>query len=80
MSQQICSNCGTVGKPKTVTKGSFLIELVLWLSFLFPGFLYSMWRLSSKTKGCRYCGSENMVPLNSPAGEKLQKEFNEKEE
>jgi|APSaa5957512535_1039671.scaffolds.fasta_scaffold85150_2 hypothetical protein len=31
MSQLICSNCGMIGKPKTITKGSFLIELVLWL-------------------------------------------------
>jgi hypothetical protein len=75
MSQLICSNCGTVGTPKTVTKGSILIEIALWLFFIIPGIIYSIWRLTTRTKACRSCGAENMVPLNSPMGKKLQNEF-----
>ena len=75
MSQLICSNCGTVGEPKTVTKGSLLIEIFLWLCLIVPGLLYSLWRLTSRHKACRACGSVNMVPLDSPVGKKLQKEF-----
>ena len=75
MEQQICSNCGTIGTPKTFTKGNILLELVLWIFFLIPGLFYSIWRLTTRAKVCRSCGSENMVPLNSPMGKKLQNEF-----
>ncbi len=75
MSQLICANCGTIGKPKTVTKGSIATEIVLWLLFIVPGVLYSLWRLTTRAKACRSCGSENMLPLNSPRGKKLQNEF-----
>jgi len=75
MSLLICSNCGTVGTPKTITKGSFLIELVLWLFFILPGLIYTIWRLASRVKGCNSCGAENMVPLDSPVGKRLQEEF-----
>ncbi len=71
----ICTNCGTVGAPKTVTKGSFLIEIVLWCFLFVPGIIYSLWRLTTRTKGCRFCGAGNMVPLNSPVGRKLQSGF-----
>ena len=72
MSQLICLNCGTVGAPKTVTKGSFLVEIILWLFFIIPGIIYSIWRLTTRAKACCSCGAENMVPLNSPIGKKLQ--------
>jgi len=75
MRQLICSTCGTVGKPKSVTKGSTLIELVLWLCLLVPGFIYSLWRLTTRTKACRSCGAENLVPMESPVGKKLLKDF-----
>ena len=64
--EMYCSNCGTVGQPKTVTKGSFAIELVLWLAMLLPGLLYSVWRLSTRHKACPGCGAQNMIPVDSP--------------
>lgn len=69
---KICSTCGTIGNPKTFTKGSFLIEIILWCAFLVPGIVYSVWRLTTRTGVCPSCGSENMIPLNSPRGKKLQ--------
>ena len=75
--QLICPNCGTIGKPETVTKGNILIEIGLWLLFLIPGVIYSIWRLTTRTKACRSCGVENMVPLSSPMGIKLQNEFSQ---
>ena len=61
-----CSNCGTVGTPKARTKGSFIIEVFLWLCFILPGVIYSLWRLTSREKVCPACGSPNMIPLDSP--------------
>ena len=77
MSQLICPNCGTIGNPKKHTKGSFIIEIVLWLFFIIPGVIYSFWRLTTRKKKCRSCGAENMVPLNSPVGIKLRSQFSQ---
>lgn len=70
----ICTNCGTVGETKTVTEGSIFIEIVLWLCFLVPGVVYSLWRHSTRHQACRACDSRNMVPLNSPVGKRLHDE------
>jgi len=71
----ICTECGSVGKPKSAVKGSFLIEVILWLCFLIPGIIYSLWRMGSRHKACRECGATTMVPLNSPRGRKLMEEY-----
>lgn len=73
MDKMICANCGSIGKPKKVTKGSLFIEIILWLCFFIPGLIYSIWRMTSKYTACPSCGAKNMVPLNSPVGQKLQK-------
>lgn len=61
-----CGNCGIVAKPKKVTKGSFWIEVFLWLALILPGVLYSLWRLTSRYEACPKCGAPNMLPLDSP--------------
>jgi len=61
-----CANCGTVGEAKTITKGSFLMELLLWIAFLVPGLIYSIWRISSRYRGCGACGSASVMPVDSP--------------
>jgi hypothetical protein len=69
--ERVCKDCGTVGEGKTVARGSFLMEVVLWLCFLVPGLIYSVWRLTSKRDVCTACGSENLVPLSSPLGQQV---------
>jgi len=61
-----CPTCGAVGRPIKVTPGNFLIEVLLWLFFLIPGLIYSLWRISSKRKVCRYCSSASLIPVESP--------------
>lgn len=70
--QLLCATCLTVGSPKTVARGSFWIEVVLWLCFLVPGLLYSIWRLTTKHKACAACGCTQLVPLDSPMAKRLQ--------
>lgn len=67
----ICGNCGTIGQPSSVTKGSIWIEIILWLCCLFPGIIYSVWRLTTRTKACPSCKATNIMPINSPMGTKL---------
>jgi hypothetical protein len=70
----VCGNCGFVGQPKKITKGSFVIELVLWLCFLLPGLLYSLWRLTTRAEVCPSCKTPGMIPADSPVGKKLMAE------
>ena len=67
----ICQTCGFEGYQKTFTKGSFIMELFLWLVFLFPGVIYSIWRLTSRYSGCPSCENNSMIPVDSPHGRKL---------
>ncbi len=71
MAEQFCTSCGKTGKPKLVTQGGCLIELVLWLFLIVPGIIYSLWRLTSKKKVCPYCGNPTMIPLEAPAAKKM---------
>lgn len=71
----ICKECGYHGKMKKHTKGSFIIEVFLWLMLLVPGIVYSLWRVTSKIKICPKCKSDKIIPLNSPAGKKLAEEY-----
>lgn len=66
MRAQFCRDCGAIAKPKKKTPGSFALELVLWLLLFFPGFIYSLWRLSGRHPVCRLCGSSEIIPTHSP--------------
>jgi predicted RNA-binding Zn-ribbon protein involved in translation (DUF1610 family) len=70
----ICGNCGYIGKTKKATKGSFWIELALWLFLILPGLIYSIWRITSRHFICPTCGSPELIPVDSPRGKKLIKE------
>ena len=71
----ICSACGTTGKPKTETRGSFVIEVILWLCFLVPGLIYTIWRLTTRGPVCRACEGKQLLPLTSPAGKALAEKY-----
>ena len=78
MAEMICSKCGTAGKPKRETQGSILIEIILWLALLFPGLIYSVWRLTTRRDVCRACGSPELVPIGSPVGRELAAKYQTK--
>ena len=71
----ICNQCGTISKGKTITRGNILVEIVLWCLFLLPGLIYSAWRHLSRRTGCTACGSAELIPLDTPRGAKLAREF-----
>lgn len=84
MGKVVCRMCGHVGRVKKQAKGSFLIELILWmfsfamLVFFFPlaitGLLYSIWRVVGKRRVCRKCRSEAVVPAGAPAAKEMAAE------
>ena len=75
MSEEVvCTACGYVGQPKTITKESIGVEILLWLLFLVPGLIYSVWRLSSRYDGCPSCGQATVIPRTSPMAQKFLRE------
>jgi hypothetical protein len=72
--QCICTSCGYVGNTISETRGSLLIEIILWLFFIIPGLIYSIWRLTTRYEACPKCRNQNMIPVDSPVGKKLFEE------
>lgn len=70
----VCTTCGHHGPTKLQAKGSLGLELVLWLCFILPGLLYSLWRVSSKRQVCAECGADQLVPEKSPVGRRLMQQ------
>ena len=66
MDLRICTTCGHVGRPVSETPGSGLIELVLWLCFILPGLIYSLWRLNRRHDVCSACSAATLLPLDRP--------------
>lgn len=64
-----CTRCGHVGHAARRAKGSMATELVLWLLFLVPGLIYSIWRLTTVAPTCRQCGGRDLIPPDSPVAQ-----------
>jgi hypothetical protein len=64
--EMYCPSCGRIGRPKRITPGYFVLEVVLWLFFIIPGLIYSVWRLAARYDGCPYCEQKGMIPTDSP--------------
>ena len=71
----VCTNCGHVGPTKTAAKGHIAFEVVLWLCFIVPGLLYSVWRMTTKRQVCTECGGDHLVSEKSPVGRRLAADF-----
>ena len=67
----VCPTCEHHGPAAYRTKGSMAIEIVLWLLFIVPGLIYSLWRPSTRRAVCAQCGAETLVPPNSPVGQRV---------
>lgn len=74
MSASVCKSCGNAGS-RIDTPGSVAVELVLWLCFIVPGLIYSLWRRSAQRDVCDRCGSPDIVPLDTPIGRKLATDY-----
>ena len=75
----ICTTCGAqTDIPQSKTRGSFVIEVVLWLAFVIPGLLYSLWRQSTRQKVCPTCGNATLIVTNTPDGRKFAARFSER--
>lgn len=69
--QLVCTTCGHHGPTVSHTRGSLLLEVVLWCMLIVPGVIYSFWRLSTRGPACSQCGGRSLVPANTPVGKQL---------
>jgi len=69
--EMLCTTCGSQGIPSRAVRGSFLVEIILWLFFLLPGIIYTLWRLNSRSLLCPKCHNSTMIPVDSPIAQKI---------
>jgi hypothetical protein len=62
-----CMTCGIDAVPAEENKGNGLIEIILWICFILPGLIYSIWRRTNVVEICPSCGARPMVPFASPS-------------
>ncbi|MFA6204416.1 MAG: hypothetical protein WC710_14655 [Gallionella sp.] len=74
----ICTHCGTRGSPKRITRGNLATEIILWICFIIPGLIYSIWRLTTKQDVCPSCEQPGMININTPKGRLLMEKFQSK--
>jgi hypothetical protein len=67
----VCTTCGHLGRAVQITKGSLGVEIVMWIAFLLPGVVYSIWRLVTRKSGCAECRGTALVPPTSPVGKRM---------
>jgi len=71
--KKFCKSCEFVGEPQKKVKGNLFFEIVLWLMFILPGVLYSIYRYTGDgpvTYVCPKCGNSRLIPIDSPAAKR----------
>ena len=74
-SEIICKNCGEVSNAIIKTKGSIIIEIFLYLFYIIPGVLYTLYRVTNKYPICQHCESKEIILRNKRVGESLYKKL-----
>lgn len=59
--RMLCTDCGALAHPDTLLEGSDAVEMLGWLCFGIPGWLYCWWRHWLRIKVCPECGSQALV-------------------
>lgn len=59
--RMLCMDCGETAHPDSLIAGSDRLEMLLWLCFALPGWLYSGWRHLTRTKACSACGGRELM-------------------
>lgn len=63
----VCLHCGHEGVAKISSKGSALLEALLWFALILPGLLFSVWRFTTRERVCASCGQPRLVVSGTPA-------------
>jgi hypothetical protein len=59
--EMYCTSCNNqTTEPKI--RGLGWIEVILWLCYIIPGLIYSIWRRSGEPSVCPVCNKETLIP------------------
>lgn len=61
----ICMECGCQRDPINVKRGLLVIEIFMWLLYILPGVIYSIWRRLRKQEVCPNCLTPSVVLTSS---------------
>jgi len=61
----VCMECGCQRDPVNAKRGLLIIELLMWLLYILPGVIYSIWRRVRKQQVCPNCGNPSVVLTSS---------------
>ena len=72
----VCLDCQSVAKsgkwkPEPFHLVRFAGVLFLYLCYVIPGVLYTLWRIHTRPRVCRACESPRIVPEGSPRARQL---------
>ena len=57
----VCMECSCQRDPIWVKRGWLIVEIVMWLLYILPGVIYSIWRRVRKQQVCPNCLNPAMV-------------------
>ena len=59
----LCRSCGNEGRARRTYRGSFFVELGLWLLLFLPGLVYTVLRATKRKQvSCVACKSPDLAP------------------
>lgn len=61
----LCLECGCQRDPIDAKRGLLVIEIFMWLLYILPGVIYSIWRRVRKHQVCPNCRNPSMVLTSS---------------
>jgi len=61
----VCMECGCQRDPIDANRGLWVIEIFMWLLYILPGAIYSIWRRVRKQQVCPNCQHPSVVLTSS---------------
>ena len=61
----VCMECGCQREPIDAKRGLLVIEIFMWLLYILPGVIYSIWRRVRKQQVCPKCRNPSVVLTSS---------------
>ena len=61
----ICMECGCQRDPIMIKRGLLVVEIFMWLLYILPGVIYSIWRRVRKQEVCPNCLNPSVVLTSS---------------
>lgn len=69
----LCLECGCQREPVMANRGMLIIELLMWLLYILPGVIYSIWRRVRKQEICPNCRTPSVVLTASSRAMKMMR-------